>query len=234
MGALEEKMIYQLNIDGAALWEGCILASCVHACMLPEYPFILDENKWSGGIYISQCEDGNKAALVFTSENELMFGMFCDFKSPRTELVLSGQYAQSHYRGAPEYIQEMAQALSELFEAMSGEKELPFVTTGFWAEDGKVFSHDSQEDWFRHGGHIVEAQMMAFEEAMSYYRVKRSMDARRVEIAKRICRERIQSPAGAAALTREEVGVLAASGPYNIGACEEVFGQFGVVFGDNA
>ena len=65
---------------------------------------------------------------------------------------------------------------------------------------------------------------------MAYYEVKRSMDAKRMEIAERIYRERIKAPRARVVLKREEIAVLEASGPYNIGTCQEVFGQFGVVF----
>ena len=115
--------------------------------------------------------EGGKAALVFSDddENELMFGMFCDFMSQRTDLVLTEEYSQSHYQGAPEDIQEMAEALSILFQVQAGEENLPFVTTGFWGEGGQIFSHDNYEDWFLHGGHVLEALLMPFDDAMSYY-----------------------------------------------------------------
>lgn len=159
-----------------------------------------------------------------------MLGMFCDFMSQRTELVLSEEYSRSHYRGAPEDIQDMAEALSILFEIKAGEKSLPFVTAGFWGEEGQIFSHDNYEDWLEHGGHILEVLMMPFEDAMSYYESKCSMDAPRMEIAERIYRERIKSPTGKAVLKRDEIALLKATGPYNIHVCREVFRQFGVVF----
>lgn len=232
MSDFKDKSINRLAIESHKLWEGCILASCVHGVMLAEYPFTLDENKWSGGIYVVDNDEREKAALVFSNdeENELMLGMFCDFMSQRTELVLSEEYSRSHYRGAPEDIQDMAEALSILFEIKAGEKSLPFVTAGFWGEEGQIFSHDNYEDWLEHGGHILEVLMMPFEDAMSYYESKCSMDAPRMEIAERIYRERIKSPTGKAVLKRDEIALLKATGPYNIHVCREVFGQFGVVF----
>ncbi len=62
-------MSNRLVIDGGALWEGCILASCVHGVMLAEYPFTLRENGWFGEIYRVQNEEGSKAVLVFSEEN---------------------------------------------------------------------------------------------------------------------------------------------------------------------
>lgn len=227
MSDFEDRPVNRLAIDGPALWEGCILASCVHAVMLPEYPFTLPEHEWSGGIYVTR-GSGGQAALVFDESYNLILGMFCDFGSERSELVVSTEYAASHYRGAPEETQEMAEALSVLFEA--GDKELPFVTAGFWEEDGALFSHDSQEEWFLHGGHILTPQMMPFEEAMEHYRIQSSMDSRRMEMAERIWRERIRSREGETAVTKEEVEALTGTGPYNMGVCEELFGQFGVVF----
>ncbi len=222
----------ELAINGAALWEGCILASCVHGVMLPEYPFILPEHVWSGGIYVTRNEEGGKAALYFSENREVILGMFQDFRSERTELVLSGEYAMSHYQDAPEEIRRMAQALTFLFEAQGGEKRLPFVTAGIWGENGKIFCRDTQEDWLLHGGHILETQMLPFTEAMERYQVHCSMDERRMEIAERIYRERIQSPSGQAVLTEEEINALAATGPCNMEACQEVFGKFGIMFAE--
>ncbi len=230
MSDFKDRALNSLSIDGSALWEGCILASCVHAVMLAEYPFTLRENRWSGGIYVTQNGRREKAALVFSGDNRLQLGMFCSFGSQRTSLVLSEQYAWSHYKEAPEEIREMAQALSILFIEKAGEKELPFVTTGFWEEDGLILSRDNDEDWSFHGGYILEPQMSPFEEAMSYYEEKCSMDGRRMEIAERLYRERIKSPNEKVVLTREEIEVLTETGPYNIGVCQEVFEQFGVIF----
>lgn len=88
------------------------------------------------GIYVMENYEGEKAALVFSNDedNELMLGMCRDFMSRRTDLVLSEEYAMSHYRGAPEEIRDMAQALSLLFQIKDGEKYLPFVTAGFWGK----------------------------------------------------------------------------------------------------
>lgn len=234
MGRIEDGSVSRLDIDGHKLWEGCILASCVHAVMLAEYPFILNENEWSGGIYVTRNEEGGKAALVFSDENELLLGMFCDFRSQRAKLVLSDQYARSHYKEAPEDKREMAQALSILFEAPVGEKELPFVTAGFWEEEKMILSRDSDEDWFQHGGHVLATRLMPFEESMPYYQASYSMDVRRMEIAQRIYRERIRKPKEKVILTEEEIEVITAIEPYNRDVCLEVFGKFGVVFEENA
>ena len=71
---------------------------------------------------------------------------------------------------------------------------------------------------------------MPFEDAMSYYQVKCSMDAPRMEIAERIYRERIKSPKEIVVLKKEEIAVLEATGPYNMPVCQDIFGQFGIVF----
>ena len=73
-------------------------------------------------------------------------------------------------------------------------------------------------------------RLLSFEEAMEYYRIQGSMDSRRMEIAERIWRERIKSREGETAVTKEEAEILASTGPYNMGVCEELFGRFGVVF----
>lgn len=232
MSHLENRAVNRLAIDSKALWEGCILASCVHGVMLAEYPFIINENAWFGELYIVRNDEGSKAALAFSEDMELLMGMFDDRTSLRANLVLSDRYAKSHYKEAPELVRDAAEALSILFKDTAGQKQLPFVTTGFWEEEDQILSRDSYEDWFEHGGHILAPQMMPFEKAMAYYKAKRSMDARRMEIAERVYRERIKSPKASVALKKEEIAVLEATGPYNIEICRDVFGQFGVVFED--
>ncbi len=229
MSDTEERDVEVLPIDSVALWEGCILASCVHSVMLTEYPFTLREHAWSGELYMTETSEG-KAALVFDEKKGLVLGMFCLYASERNGLVITEQYAGSHYREAPSDIQEMALMLSQLFEEGEEEKKLPYVTTGFWQEDGQILSRDDEEDWLIHGGRILERQMATFEESMPYYEEICSMDERRVEIAERIYRERIASHEGSVMLTKEEIEVLREAGPYNMEICQETFEQCGVVF----
>ena len=74
MSHLEDRAVNRLAIDSRALWEGCILASCVHGVMLAEYPFIVNENAWFGELYIVRNDEGSKAALVFSEDMELLPG----------------------------------------------------------------------------------------------------------------------------------------------------------------
>lgn len=229
MGDLDNRNVSMLSVDSTTLWEGCILALCVHGVMLPEYPFTLYDHQWSEGIYVTE-ESGGKAALVFSDAGSLQLGMFCDLSSERTGLVLSEQYACSHYREAPRERQEMAQALSALFEQGEDGKKLPYVTTGLWEENGLILSRDDEADWYVHGGRMLEFQTKPFEEAMEHYAAACSMDARRMEIAERLYRERIRSPQEQVVLTKEEIGVLRESGPYNMELCREAFAQLGIYF----
>lgn len=230
MNDKEADGLYRLPIDEIALWEGCMLALCVHAVMLPEYPFILNEHAWSNGIYLTKEGHDCKAALAFTDEKELVLGVFRDYSSPRIELVLTDWYARSHFKDAPEEIRDLAQALFVFFGTQVGEREEPAVTAGFWRDGGQIVSRDSVEDWYAHGGSILSTQMMGFEEAMEYYIAKNSMDQRRAEIAERIYREKIRSPHGQVSLTKDEINIISAAGPYNMEACERAFGEIGVIF----
>ena len=229
MNGSDDMVVNRLPIDGTELWKGCILASCVHGVMLTEFPFTLKEHTWSGGLYVTENGEG-KAALIFSEEKGLLLGMFWMYFSERTELVLTDQYARSHYKGAPAEIQEMAETLAELFEDGEGDKKLPYVTTGFWQENGQILSRDAYEDWLAHGGYLLQHQMEPFEEAMPYYEDVCSMDEPRMEIAERLYRERIQSPGQQVVLTKEEQAVLQEAEPRNMEVCQEVFEAFGVVF----
>lgn len=229
MDSSDGRDVNKLPIDGMELWKGCVLASCVNGVMLTEYPFTLGEHKWSGGLYVAENGEG-KVALIFAEERGLLLGMFWMYFSERTELVLTEQYARSHYKGAPPEIQKMAATLSELFEEGEGEKALPYVTTGFWQEDGEILSRDDYEDWLLHGGYLLQHQMEPFEEAMPYYGEVCSMDEPRMEMAERLYRERIKSLTQQAVLTKEEQEVLRDAGHYNMEVCQEVFAEFGVVF----
>ncbi len=198
--------------------------------MLPEYPFTLHDNLWSGGICITGSSEG-KAALVFSEETELLFGMFCSYESDRVLQVESEEDFRKYYKGAPEEIREMADGLSMLFENETREGvECPIITTGFWKENGRIVSFDTRSDWHEHGGHLLDYRMMPFEKAMPYYEEVGSMDASRAKIAERIYRERIQSPDRKVVLTKSEIAVLKKIGEENIEVCKEVFESFGVGF----
>lgn len=231
MGSTETSSAAVLEIEGKQLWEGCILALCIHGVMLPEYPFILNDHIWIDGLYQTMDHAGTKAVLAFSGEHIPMIGMFRQYYSERTGLVMSEQYARFHFKGAPDKAQEMADAMFCLFDEPVGEQVLPVVTTGFWAEEGKLFSRDSFEDWINHGGSILENQMKAFDEAMAYYEKACSMDSERAKIAERIYRERIQSPGKEILLTGREVEIIGMHGDiHNMDVCREAFEALQVFF----
>lgn len=230
MSGDENKASVRLPIDIKALWEGCMLALSVHAVMLAEYPFTLNEHTWIEGIYQTQDNGGMKAALVFSEDNIPMAGVFRSFGSPRTRLILSDKYANSHFKAAPAERRELAGAVIGLFEEPVGRQRLPVVTTGCWLEENSLISSDSYEDWFEHGGSILENQMKPFEEAMDFYKSYYSMDEERAGIAERIYKERIRSPWEDVVLTDREIQIITQPEPYNTDVCREVFGRIHVVF----
>lgn len=226
-----EKAVYNvLSLDGFDLWKGCILALCVHGVMLPEYPFILNEHIWQDGIYLTQDNAGRKAALAFTDEGRPLVGVFRQSDSSRVALVLSDMYASSFFKGAPEEERELAGAMFQLFREEVGTQTLPVVTTGFWSRGEEIFSRDSFEDWYVHGGGILDQQMLPFEAALAYYEDYYDMDAKRLEITRRVYQARVRSPYEEVYLTPEEVDAIMVNGPYNRDASEDAFRRFQVYF----
>lgn len=220
----------QLPVNAKGLWEGCILALCVHAVMLPEFPFILNEHIWADGIYMTQDNEGAKAALVFSEENLPLIGMFREFDSKRTELVLSEQYAASFYKYASEKQKSLARAMFPLFEEETGERKLPVVTSGFWLEDEKICSRDSYEEWYENGGEVLERQMQPFEDAMAFYEDYYGIDTIRMELIERIYKERILSTNQSVLINSKEIEAIMVNGPYNKKVCEETFNRLLVFF----
>lgn len=227
---LKKENCSPLPIDGAALWKGCMLALCVHGVMLPEYPFIMNEHIWLDGIYLTQDNEGAKGALVFSEEMEPLVGVFRQAGSPRVELVLSDKYAASHFKAASGENREIAEALFPFFEEEMGESRLPVVTAGFWWDNGILYSRDSLDDWNENGGHILERQMMTFEEAMDSYRAYYEMDDIRAGIIERVYRERIRSPMQTVVLWKEEIKAIVEKGSYNEKVCRDAFLSFQVYF----
>lgn len=226
----EEYTGAALPVNASELWEGCMLALVVHGIMLAEYPFILNEHVWLDGIYQTMDHEGAKAVLVFSEDNIPLAGVFRQFHSQRTGLILSDKYARSHFRKAPQEQQDMVSALLPLFEEPIGEQVLPVVTTGFWWED-KLLSADSFEDWYDHGGEILEVQMQPFDTAMEYYRQYYHMGPRRAGLAERIWKQRVQSPKETIVLTNNDLDIILENGSeYNIPACQEALNGIQILF----
>lgn len=123
---------------------------------------------------------------------------------------------------------ELSAAVFPFFKEDVGEETLPVVTTGFWWEEDGTYSRDSTEDWLEHGGHILEAQMMNFNNAMEYYENIYNMGAKRAGLVARIYHERLLEPEKDIILKPEEVAVIRETGADNLEVCREVFGSFGV------
>lgn len=231
MGSDDSAGKVRLPIDGEALWEGCYLALCVNAAMLPQYPFVINDHVWSQGLYLTLDHAGAKAALMFSEEYKPVAGVFRRFASSRTCGVLTQQYAASHFKTAPEEIRDLAQAMFILFEEQYGGQTTPIVTTGFWAEEDGIYSLDSMEEWLEHGGGILNTQLLPFEDAMDYYLQYTGMEEGRARLVERLYRERIKHREKKLLLTMEEVEALKRSGDvHNMEACSEAFEELGVYF----
>lgn len=219
-----------LPVDTSELWKGCMLALCIYAVRLPEYPFILNEHVWKNGLYLTMDHEGARGALAFSEENVPLVGLFSESDSIRPQLVLSDQYAASFFKQASEERQELARAMFPIFEEEVGEQKLPVVTTGFWMEKDEIRAIDSFDDWFDNGGHLLEIQMMPFEEAMEFYEEFYHIDPARLAIVERIYMERTKSPHQEVFLTNREVETIIKKGPLNKGACQTALAGIQVYF----
>lgn len=221
----------RLPIDGEKLWDGCFLALCVNAVMLPQYPFVINDHIWSQGLYLTLDHAGAKAALMFSEEHKPIAGVFRRFASSRNGGIPTEKHAASHFTGAPEEIRDLAQAMFQLFEEQVGDQTAPIVTTGFWAEEDGIYSRDSMEDWMEHSGAILENQLKPFEDAMEFYLQYTGMEPARADLVERIYREKIENRDRELSLTKEEVELLKNSGDvHNMEACRDAFEELGVNF----
>lgn len=227
---LKNNNCVPLPVDSSVLWKGCMLALCVHAVMLPEYPFIINEHIWLDGIYLTQDNEGAKGAVVFSEEMDPLVGLFRQAGSPRVEMVLSDKYAASHFKESSRENREIAEALFPFFEEKIGEGSQPVVTAGFWSHNGVLYSRDSFDDWYENGGQILERQTMTYEEAMDSYRAYYEMDDLRASIIQRVYSERIKAPLQTVVLRKDEVRAIVDRGPYNKGVCKEAFSRIQVDF----
>lgn len=225
-----DSTVKLLPIDAKLLWQGCILAMTVYAVMLPEYPFILNEHVLDSSHYLIMNHEGAKACIVFSEDHIPEIGIFRDFASERVELTLSDRYARSHFKNASQEIQDKAKNLLPIFDENIGEQILPLVTTGFWAENSKIYSNDSLEDWQLHSGGILDFQLMPFEDAMAFYEDYYDMDEERARIIKRVYQRKVKEMDQVITLSKEEIEAIRLTGEDNMDVCQEAFAKIGVVF----
>lgn len=185
------------------LYEGCILASIVHAIMVVKYPFLSHEHSWDGFNYSVQDSEGSRGTITFAN-GKCIGGFRVDSLIKETldfKIVLE--------KASP-LIQKLAyeETLQYMLEEVSG-KVSPLITTIFWTEEsGNIVSPHDFEQMIEKGGHLLEKQVMEPFEAFQSWRDNYEMNDGEFELMQKLFRKKINQPNNQIFLTKEDISLL--------------------------
>ena len=132
MGSLEGD---QMKITKTDVFNGCLLASIVHAVMTNEYPELSYEQSWDGTNYSIQNSEGMRGTITFTDE-------YCigAIRNERSDGVVCGDSVKEYMKNFPSNVVEKAseETLQYLLLEIDG-KIQPCISSAFWADNTSLY-----------------------------------------------------------------------------------------------
>lgn len=223
------EKINQLNIKRQVLWEGCMLASIAHAIMTAHYPGFENEQSWDGINYSVQGSGGTRGTITF--HPQYIVAAFRNERSSRLSAKEGFKEAASYFEGAGGAILRLAEeeALQYLLDDVNG-KTLPLITTAFWGEHEALFSPDNFEDLMRHGGFLLETQMMGFDDAVKRWQEEYEMSAELCTLMTSLFKQKIKKPSKKIYLSKEEIELIGTEDEEGLRASQTSFEEIGIYF----
>lgn len=147
---------YKFNKDD--LYDGCLMASIVHAIMMLRFPEMSYEHSWDG--YNYSMNDGCGCRGTITFAPDITVGAF---QSVHNEPISYMEYLPHN-----EKVIQVAEneTLQYLLEDING-KTYPIVTEMFWGEGQNMFGIDLIDEFFEKGGYLIHNHLLPIEEALN-------------------------------------------------------------------
>ncbi|MFC4812915.1 hypothetical protein [Paenibacillus sp. GCM10023250] len=215
---------YEIIWTREQLWKGCILASIAHAIMVAHYPEISHEHSWDGINYSVQDSAGTRGTITFHTQ-------YCvaAFRDERSSRISSGD-AGKYFLSAPSNIVELAEeeALQYLLDDINGQST-PLITTAFWSDGEKLYSHDSFPEMLRNGGDILEIQVMDIDSAIKSWVDYYDMNVEQVKLLRSIYEKKISNPNQEMKLSEVEVALISSDDQEGLGESKISFEEMGIL-----
>lgn len=162
----------KIELNPKKLYEACILSSLTHAVAVGMYPELNYEHSWDNINYNMNDSEGCRATITF--HKNYIIAVFQD-----SRCVDANVNALDFFEGAPQEIIELAkkETLQYVLENVEGLVK-PVISSAFWGDWEALYSISSFDEIFEKGAHIIETQLLPFDEAMDewsdYYKLDES------------------------------------------------------------
>lgn len=215
----------ELNWNKEQLWQGCILASLAHAIMVAHYPYTANEQSWDGLNYSVQDSSGARGTITFSSD--YVVAAFREDNSER--LKDSSMRASLFLEGAPIEVVQIAknETLEYLLENIQGSVK-PSITSLLWGTDHVCFSVDTQDSLFEEGGHLLEYQVLDFEEALEAWKEYYDMSSEQCGLLTSLYQQKIDRPMDAIVLSNKEIQAIGTDDEEGLAESRVSFGELGI------
>ncbi|UHA74904.1 hypothetical protein [Paenibacillus sp. 481] len=219
--------VYKLEWGKEELWKGCILASLAHAIMVAHYPDLSNEHSWDGLNYSVQDSSGVRGTVTFSSDY-----VVAAFRNDHSEILdqPNGNHAAiKYFEGAPIEVIEIAESetLEYLLEDAQG-SAIPLITSSFWGKGGNCYSINSKESLFEQGAHLLEFQLMNFEEALESWKEYYEMSPEQSSLLVSLYNRKITHPLDVIVLSEKEIQLIGTDDEEGLEESQVSFEELGV------
>ncbi|HYF62701.1 MAG TPA: hypothetical protein VD886_07790 [Herpetosiphonaceae bacterium] len=198
------------------LWQGALLGTIVHAIAMAPDAELSYELSWEGMNYSRQDSQDTRGTVTFGPQG--VVGVIRDDGSKRTpwrrrKPVHYGEFLA----GIPADLLALAEreALQYVLDEYEGE-EGPIITTAFWSQDSALVSADSVADFLKHGGHVLELELLEPAESLPIWEEYYDLDAPSLQLARALHDRRLAAASLPVPISADEWAVIASHGSAGI------------------
>ena len=176
----------KIELNPKKLYEACILSSLTHAVAVGMYPELNYEHSWDKINYSMNDFEGCRATITFHKNH--IIAVFQDSSCVHTDVN-----ALDFFEGAPKEIIELAknETLQYVLENVDGIVK-PVISTAFWGDWNELYSISSFDEIFEKGAHIIETQLLPFDEAMNEWSDYYELDESQIKFIKHLFDKKIK------------------------------------------
>lgn len=227
LGIREETLMNRLPWTKEELWQGCRLASIVHATMTAHYPDFSHEQSWDGMNYNMQDSQGARGTITFSSD-------YCvaAFRDDSSECLNDSKEALDFFNGAPQAVIELAQeeTLQYLLYDIDGSMQ-PSITAAFWSDGNALYSNDDVEELLENGAFLLKKQLLNTEDALEAWQEDLEMSEEQRSLVESIYERMVKDSQQNIFLTKQEISMIDSDDPEGLHESETSFQELGIRWG---
>ena len=192
----------KIELNPKKLYEACILSSLTHAVAVGMYPELNYEHSWDKINYSMNDSEGCRATITFHKNR--IIAVFQDSSCVHTDVD-----ALDFFEGAPKEIIELAknETLQYVLENVDGIVK-PVISSAFWGDWNELYSIIPFDEIFEKGAHIVETQLLTFDEAMDEWSDYYELDEDQIEFIKLLHEQKIKENKDNITLSNDDIKYL--------------------------